>query len=83
MNLKKAFIIAILVIFVVAGIKSLWDIDIAVGSKLSSGQIITITGVQDFNFWYHRALIINFISFVGLFLVTLTTLSEYWGVKNG
>ena len=64
-------LVGLLAILLFIGFKSLWDIDIAMGSALTRGSIISIGGFENFNYFYHRALISNLVAFFGLSFLTL------------
>jgi len=80
---KTIILVVLIGAFLVLGFRSLWDIDIAMGSALTNGRIITGSGFQDFNIFYHRALIMNLVSYLGLMFMSLFLYGEYMQMKGG
>jgi hypothetical protein len=81
-NNKIIYISVFLVILIVAGIRSLWDIDISMGVALTGGQLMTLTGSVPLNVFYHKALIMNLMSYVALGIISFVCASLYLGADD-
>jgi uncharacterized membrane protein YhaH (DUF805 family) len=76
MNMKKEFIIALLLVFFsMTQIMSLWWIDISFSAIASGQQLISLFGIGNPYDQYHRALMLNLFSF--FFLAVLIVIQTF------